>query len=121
MISWDRMCQPIDLRGFKFRNSTIMNDALLVKQAWIVLQNPETFVTSTLLTKYCKDEHFLDVTAKANSSWGSKSILVGRDIILKGVDMQIWSGNSTHFTSTSNVTMTVNQLIANASSWWDEG
>lgn len=97
-----------------------MNDALLAKQAWKVLQNPDSFVASFMLAKYGK-WHILDVAEKANSSWTWtwKSILVGREVILKGIHMQMWSANSIHFTSTSNVNMSVDQLIAATFSWWD--
>ena len=74
-----------------------MNKALFGKQAWCFLTKPEALVASTLLPKYYKNEPFIKVKSKPGNSWIWKSLLVGRDVISKGIDIQVWSGKQTTF------------------------
>ena len=66
-----------------------MNMALLGKQAWRLLTKLETLVASTLLPKYCKNEPFIKVKSKPCNSWIWKSLLTGRDMIGRGIDVQV--------------------------------
>ena len=74
-----------------------MNRALLGKQAWRMITNNDSIVASLLLPKYYRNEEFTEVKPQANSSWIWKIMLVGRDVILKGLDVQVWSGEQTSF------------------------
>lgn len=120
LINWNVLCQPVELRGLGFRKSEDMNDALLPKQAWKILEEPNSFLASFMLSKCGRENHFLNIQERQNSYQAWKSILTLREIISKGLDIQIWSGNKINFTNTTIRNMTMNQLIALTSRWWDE-
>ena len=69
-----------------------MSKALLGKQVWRIISKPNSLVATVVLPKYCKDEQ---VKSKPGSSWIWKSILTGKDVVLKGLDIQVWSGQQT--------------------------
>lgn len=99
------------MSGLGFRKMAIMNEALLAKQAWKFLPCPNSLVVSIMMSKYGKGNHFLEIEEKPNSSWACKSVLVGNEVLTKGIDMQIWSGNSIQLLTPSDDYMSVNQLI----------
>ncbi|OMO96071.1 reverse transcriptase [Corchorus capsularis] len=95
MKNWDLICKPKWQGGLGIRKTAHMNGALLGKQAWRILTEPEALSTKILVPKYCKKEDFTAVKPKAGDNWFWKSILAGRDICMKGVDIQIWDGKDT--------------------------
>ena len=50
-------------------------------------------MASAMLPKYCCKKTFIEVQPKGTNSWICKSLLKGRDICLKGLDVHVWSGN----------------------------
>ncbi|XP_050369122.1 uncharacterized mitochondrial protein AtMg00310-like [Argentina anserina] len=51
-MTWDRMCQSKEEGGLGFQNMELFNHALLAKQVWRLLHQPESFVFRTLKAKY---------------------------------------------------------------------
>ena len=77
-----------------------MNRALLGKQAWRILTNPNSLVAASILPKYCKNKSFMDVQPR-NDSWIWKSILIGRNVCSIGIDIQVWGGHQTYIVNGS--------------------
>ena len=77
-----------------------MNRALLGKQAWRILTNPNSLVAASILPKYCKKKSFMDVQPR-NDSWIWKSILIGRNVCSIGIDIQVWGGHQTYIVNGS--------------------
>ena len=69
-----------------------MNKALLGKQTWRIIQKLDSFMASVFLPKYYKEEPFTKVKQKPSSTWSWNSIFIGMDVILKGLDIQVWNG-----------------------------
>ena len=106
------------------RKTEEMNMALLGKQAWRIITNPNSLLATILLPKYCKNESFTKVSYKPGSSWIWRSILIGRDVVLKGLDFQIWSGQQTKVANGSltqdsdNNLPQIKELICHQSHTW---
>ncbi|KAM2244521.1 hypothetical protein ACFXTI_005579 [Malus domestica] len=80
--------------GLGFRNFGDFNDALLAKQCWRLIHNPDSLWAKVLKAKYFPNCSFLDAQKGSRASWGWNSLLVGRDILLQGAHWQILNGRS---------------------------
>ena len=81
---WDKMSQVKSRGGLGFRDLTSFNQALVAKQAWRLLQLPNSLLARVLQAKYYKHSLFLNTTVGSNLSFIWKSILWGRQVIEKG-------------------------------------
>ena len=93
--SWDKMSKPKKLGGLGFRDIQLFNKALLAKQSWRILTNPQCLVARVLRGKYGQQQSFMDVKPAASCSHGWRGILLGRDLLSKNLGMAIGDGNST--------------------------
>ncbi|KAH9696063.1 putative reverse transcriptase/RNA-dependent DNA polymerase [Citrus sinensis] len=89
---WDKMSQAKSRGGLGFRDLTSFNQALVAKQAWRLLQLPNSLLARVLQAKYYKYSSLLNATAGSNPSFIWKSILWGRQVIDKGARWRVGNG-----------------------------
>lgn len=80
--------------GLGIRDFNLVNQSLLAKQCWRLLNNPTLLTARILLPKYCSKDNLLKVKPHSKSSWAWKSILHGRDLIAKYVCWRVGDGES---------------------------
>ncbi|XP_024014707.1 uncharacterized protein LOC112088547 [Eutrema salsugineum] len=95
--SWDRMGLPKKEGGLGFRDIEQFNLALLGKQAWRILQNPNCLMARIMKSRYFKDTNILIAEECRRSSYIWKSILQGRDLLRKGMRFIIGDGTAVSF------------------------
>ncbi|KAK3198085.1 hypothetical protein Dsin_021500 [Dipteronia sinensis] len=83
--SWDRLCKSKDEGGLGFRDLETSNRALLAKQAWRILKNPESLAGKVLKGCYFHDCNFMDAKKKGNASLVWNSLLWGKGLLDVGV------------------------------------
>lgn len=71
----------------------VFNQALLAKQSWRILDHPNCLFSSFFPSKFCHSTPFLEVKPSASSSEAWRSILHGKDVLVKGIRWQIGSGD----------------------------
>uniref|UniRef100_A0A803QNQ6 Reverse transcriptase domain-containing protein n=1 Tax=Cannabis sativa TaxID=3483 RepID=A0A803QNQ6_CANSA len=98
---WDHLCTSKFYGGLGFRNIVHHNQAMLAKQAWRILTNPDSLVAQILKAKYFKRNDFLLAATGHTPSFCWRSILWGRDLLTKGLIWKIGDGNLVN-TSESN-------------------
>lgn len=63
------MCKPKETGGFNFRDLVCFNQAMLVKQVWRVLDNPNLSISKILRGIYFPSSSVLDASAGSSSSY----------------------------------------------------
>lgn len=80
--------------GLGFRNIQDFNSALLAKQLWCIITQPNLFMSRVMNAKYFSNGEIFQAMANNQSSWLWKSWLEVREILESGVRYQIGNGKS---------------------------
>lgn len=86
------MCAPKERGGLGFRDLHAFNLALLAKQGWRVLENPESLISRMYKARYFPNSTFWDAPVPVMPSFSWRSILAAKDMLRRGIRWQIGSG-----------------------------
>ncbi|BFG24969.1 hypothetical protein CerSpe_112430 [Prunus speciosa] len=76
-----------------FRDLHEFNLALIAKQCWRLITEPDSLWAKTLKGLYFPNENFLQARKGSRASWARASLLQGRDILLQGAHWQVLDGS----------------------------
>ena len=93
-ISWDMMLRPKCRGGIGFRDMRLFNQALLARQAWRLIQFPNTLCAQLLRAKYYPNGSLLDTVFTGNKSTTWTTIEYGLELFKKGAIWRIGNGVS---------------------------
>jgi hypothetical protein len=80
--------------GMGFRDFQLFNQAMLAKQGWRLLSNPNSLCAKVLKGKYYHDTNFLEARTKRNSSHVWRAILHGREVLKEGLIKRVGDGST---------------------------
>lgn len=80
-VSWEVMTRPRYMGGLGFRDLELFNLALLERQAWRVLHDPDSLSTRILKSVYFPNSTILQASLGGHPSQVWRSILGGRDLL----------------------------------------
>ncbi|XP_019098364.1 PREDICTED: uncharacterized protein LOC109131652, partial [Camelina sativa] len=83
-IAWNKLKLSKKEGGLGFRDLEKFNDALLAKQAWRLIQHPNSLFAKVMKAHYYKDDPVLDAKPRKNQSYGWSFLLLGLDLIKRG-------------------------------------
>lgn len=92
--TWKNTCQMKNLGGLGFREMTKFNLAMLAKQRWRILTNPNSFFAQILKSKYFSNVDFLQPQLGNNPSHTWKSLWAVRGVLKLGVVTSEWERGS---------------------------
>ncbi|KAI5342658.1 hypothetical protein L3X38_010534 [Prunus dulcis] len=88
-ISWATLGLPKKQGGMGFRDFNDFNSALLARQCWRLITEPNSQWAQLWKARYFQKCSFLEAKKCGCASWAWASLLEGREIILQGARWQI--------------------------------
>ena len=95
-VSWKKMCKSKLFDGMGFRNLQAFNLALLAKQGWQILSNPNSLVSWVYKAKYFPHDDVLNSKKGSNLSYVWRSIHNNLKIIRKGTRWRVGNNKRIH-------------------------
>lgn len=92
--SWDRLCVPKSWGGLGFKRLREFNIAMLGKQAWRLIQYPNSMLARIYKAKYFPNSTFFEASLGSNPSFIWRSILESQPILIAGCRWRVGNGNS---------------------------
>ena len=80
-ISWDKLATPKCKGGMGFRDIYGFNLAMLARQAWCMLSNPDSLCARVLKGRYFLDSDFMQAAAPKSASATWKAIIAGQEAL----------------------------------------
>ncbi|CAH9112535.1 unnamed protein product [Cuscuta europaea] len=87
--SWDYLCRPKKLGGLGFRKIRDFNKAMLAKQGWKLLTEPDFLAGRVFQAHYYPGQSYLTASLGNNPSFIWRSLVEVQDIIRKGVRWRV--------------------------------
>jgi hypothetical protein len=91
-VAWDIMLRPKYYGGVGFRDMRLFNQALLARQAWRLIQYPDTLCAQLLKARYFPLGSLIDTVFTGNGSPACHAIEHGLELLKKGVIWRVGNG-----------------------------
>ena len=95
-VSWRKMCRSKLHDGMGFRNIQAFNLAMLAKQAWKILSNPNSLMAQVFKAKYFPYGDILNLKLGSNPSYAWRSIHNSLEVIRRGTRWRVGNGRRIH-------------------------
>ncbi|KAK3222936.1 hypothetical protein Dsin_009961 [Dipteronia sinensis] len=92
--SWDSLCKAKDDEGLGFRDFGAFSKAMLAKQCWQLVHNPNSLVASVMKSCYYPQTSFLNAKKSSPGSFLWSSLVWGRELVEKGSRWRVGTGQS---------------------------
>jgi exonuclease III len=137
-MSWSRLGRSKDRGGLGFRDLEWFNMALLAKQGWRLLQNPDSLAATVLKEKYYPHGEFLEASLGRKPSYVWRSFWNARPLLIEGLCWRVGDGSKIRIWSDKWVPKVVggyiqspvsildqnakvSELLNRDTNWWDTG
>jgi hypothetical protein len=90
-LTWEKLLKPKSMGETGFRDMCLFNQALLARQAWRLIQFPESMCAQLLKAKYYPRGELIDTMFPADVSASWRGVMHGLDLLKKGI---IWRVNT---------------------------
>ncbi|XP_019177743.1 PREDICTED: uncharacterized protein LOC109172948 [Ipomoea nil] len=94
-MTWDKLSKPKKFGGLGFKDLRAFNLAMLGKQGWRFLTNPQSLVARVYKARYYPKIDFLNATVGNNPSFCWRSVMASHGLIRRNIRRRIGNGNCT--------------------------
>jgi len=94
-VAWEDMTKPKNMGGLGFRDIELFNLALLARQAWRILQEPQALSSRVLKAVYFPETDFLEAELGPSPSRIWRAVIDGKDVLKQGLIRRIGTGEET--------------------------
>ena len=91
-MAWENMTKPKRDGGIGFRDMHLFNQALLARQGWRLLQNPDSLCARVLKSKYYPNGELVDTVFASDASPAWRGIEFGLELLKKGLIWRVGNG-----------------------------
>jgi hypothetical protein len=91
-MSWKKMGKGKEKGGLGFRDLEFFNLAMLAKQGWRLIRNPESLVARIMKAKYYLNSNFLEAKIGRNPSYAWRSIWNSKKLLKEGLIWRVGDG-----------------------------
>jgi hypothetical protein len=91
-IAWDKLLAPKGRGGMGFGDMRLLNNVLLARQAWRLVQFSDSLCAQLLKAKYYPRGELVDTVFPADASPTWRSITYGLELLKEGIIWRIGSG-----------------------------
>lgn len=132
---WDKLRKRKSEEGLGYKKLYNFNTALLGKQGWRLIQNPESLVARLYKARYYPGGNFLNAMFGNSPSYIWRSILEAQNLLKNGLSCRVGNGNDIniltdpwlpcesdpfiHTSSEAIKDQMVSSLLNNEQSQWD--
>ncbi|KAH7568757.1 hypothetical protein JRO89_XS06G0045300 [Xanthoceras sorbifolium] len=98
LVNWGTVCTPKGNGGLGIKSTKLMNQSLLAKAGWRILQGEKGVWSQLLICKYLNNANLLIPSGDksvCSSTW--KGIKFGTKLLSSGINWRIGNSNSVHF------------------------
>jgi hypothetical protein len=95
-VSWKDMCKPKHLGGLGFRDIELFNLALLARQGWRLLQNPDSLSARVPRARYYPNRDLLNASVGSSPSQVWRAIHEGLQVLKQGLMRRTCTGEDTN-------------------------
>ncbi|CAA7043439.1 unnamed protein product [Microthlaspi erraticum] len=93
-LAWRKLCRHKTDSGLGFRVIEDFNTALLAKQLWRLIDNPDSLFAKVFKGRYFRNSSPLDPIRSYSPSYGWQSIVSARPLVYKELIKRVGSGSS---------------------------
>ena len=91
-MAWDKLIRPKNQGDLGFRDMRLLNQALLARKAWQLIDRPDSLCARLLKARYYRRGSLLDTGFAGNASPVWKGIEHGLESLKKGMIWRIGNG-----------------------------
>lgn len=93
-LSWERLSVPKVFGGMGFKSLKAFNMAMIGKQAWKLVSNPDALITKLLKAKYYPQSDYFDASIGHNPSYVWRGLWTVRESVKRGMKWSIGTGDN---------------------------